>query len=428
MADVYDRWHLSRPPAEAAPCKEHSTKTKTVCPSAEHGVGKRWQVRYRDPSGEQKKENFAKRTAADARAAEITNELEKGEYVDRVTRRQTFRDYAEEWRTTATHRERTESNVERGLRLHVYPLLGTRPIASIKRSDIRAWVKDRSAVLAPSSLRTPWNALFGVMAAAHYDGIIRANPCHGIDLPEIRKPEVVPLDPAVVRALLAAAPSRYLALLRLAATTGLRQAELFGLEVEHVDLQTGTVEVEQQLIGPDKGVPYIGQPKTEKSYRTVPLSMSAVAAVEEHLRMYPPAEVEIEDRTDPRKPRSRKARLLFVSRTADPIRRGSWSKLWARMVKRADKQLAAAGSPLRVPEGTTTHDLRHFYASVLIKHGASVKKVQRRLGHAKPSITLDLYVHLYEDDEDTTAALIDEALAGVPSKCPPDAEEARVRR
>ncbi|MFD8521014.1 tyrosine recombinase XerC [Streptomyces capillispiralis] len=414
MAKVYDRWHLSRPPTDAEPCEEHSTRTKPVYASADHGVGKRWQVRYRDPAGEQKKENFTKRTAADARAAEVKNELDKGEYVDRATRRQTLREYAEEWRTSANHRQRTESNVERALRLHVYPLLGNHQIAGIKRSDVRAWLKDRSAVLAPSSLRTPWNALFGVMAAAHYDGIVRANPCHGIDLPEIRKPEVVPLDPAVVRALLAAASPRYRALLRLAATTGLRQGELFGLEVEHVDLQAGTLEVEQQLVGPDKGVPYLGQPKTEKSYRTVPLSVSAVAAVEEHLQAYPPADVEVEDRTDPRKPRTRKARLLFVSETGDTIRRGSWAKVWARMVKRADKELAAAGSALRVPKGTTTHDLRHFYASVLIQHGASVKKVQRRLGHAKPSITLDLYVHLYEDGEDTTAALIDEALAEVP--------------
>lgn len=414
MAKVYDRWHLSRPPADAEPCEEHSTRTKPVYASADHGVGKRWQVRYRDPAGEQKKENFAKRTAADARAAEVEHELNKGEYVDRATRRQTLREYAEEWRRSATHRQRTETNVERALRLHVYPLLGNHQIAGIKRSDVRAWLKDRSAVLAPSSLRTPWNALFGVMAAAHYDGIVRANPCHGIDLPEIRKPEVVPLDPAVVRALLSAASPRYRALVRLAATTGLRQGELFGLEVEHVDAQAGTLEVEQQLVGPDKGVPYLGEPKTEKSYRTVPLSASAVAAVEEHLKAYPPADVEIEDRTDPRKPRTRKARLLFVSETGDPIRRGSWAKVWARMVKRADKELAAAASTLRVPAGTTTHDFRHFYASVLIKHGASVKKVQRRLGHAKPSITLDLYIHLYQDDEDTTAALIDEALAEVP--------------
>lgn len=414
MAKVYDRWHLSRPPADAEPCAEHSTKTKTVYAGASHGKGKRWQVRYRDPSGKQCKENFAKSTQADSRAAAVTAELDKGEYVDRKTRRQTFREYAEEWRTSATHRERTESNVERALRLHVYPLLGTRQIAGIKRSDIRAWVKDRSAVLAPSSLRTPWNALFGVMAAAHYDGIIRSNPCHGVDLPEVRKPEVVPLEPAVVRALLAGTTDRYRALLRLAATTGLRQGELFGLEVEHLDLKAGTLEVEQQLVGPDKGVPYLGPPKTEKSYRTVPLSASAVAAVEAHLQQFPPAEVEIEDRTDPRKPRTRKARLLFVSRTGEAIRRGSWAKVWGRAAKHADTLLAGLGSELRAPKGTTTHDLRHFYASVLIKHGASIKKVQRRLGHAKPSITLDLYVHLYEDDDDTTSVLIDEALAEVP--------------
>ncbi|MGW9024778.1 tyrosine-type recombinase/integrase [Streptomyces sp. NPDC055722] len=412
MAKVYDRWHLSRPPAGAEPCAEHSTKTKPVYVSADHGIGKRWQVRYRDPAGEQKKENFDKRTAADARAAEVKSELDKGEYVDRATRRQTFREYAEDWRTAATHRERTESNVERALRLHVYPLLGGRQIAGIKQADIRAWIKDRDAVLAPSSLRTPWNALVGVMTAAHFDGIVRTNPCHGFDLPKIRKPEVVPLDPAVVRALLAGAPPRYRALMRLAATTGLRQGELFGLEVEHLDLQAGTLEVEQQLVGPDKGVPYLGEPKTEKSYRTVPLSASAIAAVMEHLEAFPPVEVEIEDRTDPRKPVMRKARLLFVSQYGDPIRRGSWAKVWARMVKRANTALAAA--QLRVPDGTTTHDFRHFYASVLIEHGASIKKVQRRLGHAKPSITLDLYIHLYQDEEDTTAALIDEALAEVP--------------
>lgn len=418
MADVYDRWHLARPPASAEACAEHSSRTRRLVPSRDHGTGKRWQVRYRDPSGQQRKENFDNKAKADARAAEVKNQLDNGTFVDRATRRQTLREYAEEWRTSATHRERTESNVERALRLHVYPLLGDRQLAGIKRADIRAWVKDRSSVLAPSSLRTPWNALFGVMAAAHYDGVIRTNPCHGIDLPEVRKPEVVPLDPAVVGALLTGAKPRYQALLRLAATTGLRQGELFGLEVEHLDLRAGTLEVKQQLVGPDKGVPYLGEPKTEKSYRTVPLSSSAVAAVRRHLSMYPPAEVEIEDRTDPRKPRTRKARLLFVSQIGDPIRRGSWAKAWARIVARADKQLAAGGSALRVPEDATTHDLRHFYASVLIKHGASVKKVQRRLGHAKPSITLDLYVHLYEDDEDDTAAIIDKIIPGVPSKCP----------
>lgn len=48
---------------------------------------------------------------------------------------------------------------------------------------------------------------------------------------------------------------------------------------------------------------------------------------------------------------------------------------------------------------------------MLIKHGATVKKVQRLLGHAKPSITGDLYVHLWEDDEDDTADIPDGVLS-----------------
>ncbi|MCJ1679354.1 hypothetical protein MTF65_18800 [Streptomyces sp. APSN-46.1] len=48
---------------------------------------------------------------------------------------------------------------------------------------------------------------------------------------------------------------------------------------------------------------------------------------------------------------------------------------------------------LRVPAGTFMHDLRHFYASLLIKHRENLKTVQKRLGLAKPSITLDTYTH-----------------------------------
>jgi len=412
MAKVVDRWHLSRPPKDAEPCGEHQAAGRVLVPSKDHGKGRRWQVRYRDPSGAQKKENFKLKTQADTRRAEVENELNRGEYVDRATRRQTFREFAETWREASTQRETTEPKVERALRLHVYPLLGDKPLNAITRTDVRRWVRDRSKVLTPIGLRTPYNALSSVMAAALYDGLIRKNPCHNIDLPEIRRPEVEPLHPDVVRALLDTASPRYRALLRLAATTGLRQGELFGLEDDrHIDLTAMELEVEQQLVGPDRGVPYIGQPKTEKSYRTVPLSASAAAAIRAHRQEFPPREVEIEDRVDPRRPEVRKARLLFVSEVGAPLRRGSWAKVWARNVKRANKALEEAGSSLRVPAGATLHDFRHFYASVLIKHGASVKRVQRRLGHAKPSITLDLYVHLWEDDEDDTAALIDEALS-----------------
>ena len=55
-----------------------------------------------------------------------------------------------------------------------------------------------------------------------------------------------------------------------------------------------------------------------------------------------------------------------------------------------------------VPEWATFHDLRHFYASLLIRHGESVKVVQARLGHSSAAETLDTYSHLWPDSEDQT--------------------------
>jgi integrase len=48
----------------------------------------------------------------------------------------------------------------------------------------------------------------------------------------------------------------------------------------------------------------------------------------------------------------------------------------------------------------TFHDLRHYYASLLIRHNESVKVVQARLGHSSAAETLDTYSHLWPDSED----------------------------
>ena len=81
---------------------------------------------------------------------------------------------------------------------------------------------------------------------------------------------------------------------------------------------------------------------------------------------------------------------------------------------------AAAAAPTR----TSFHSLRHFYASLLIRHGESVKVVQARLGHASAAETLDTYSHLWPDNEDRTRAAVDEVL-GLRVSPVGHAEEAR---
>lgn len=112
-----------------------------------------------------------------------------------------------------------------------------------------------------------------------------------------------------------------------------------GLEVEDLDFKAGTVRVRQQIVGPDIGEPYLAGPKTHESYRTVPVAKIAMDAVAAHLERYPAQRVDIEDRTNPRKPKRRKALLVFTNERREAIRRAAWASVWANVEKAANKAL-----------------------------------------------------------------------------------------
>jgi len=91
--------------------------------------------------------------------------------------------------------------------------------------------------------------------------------------------------------------------------------------------------------------------------------------------------------------------LVFLNERGQPIRRSQFGHLWREAVE-------AAGAP----NGTGFHDLRHYYASLLIRHGESVKVVQAQLGHATAAQTLDTYSHLWPDSDDRTWVAVDSVL------------------
>jgi hypothetical protein len=55
-----------------------------------------------------------------------------------------------------------------------------------------------------------------------------------------------------------------------------------------------------------------------------------------------------------------------------------------------------------LPAGYRFHDLRHYYASLLVASGADVKIVQHRVRHASDKTTLDPYGHLWPDTDEST--------------------------
>jgi integrase len=297
--------------------------------------------------------------------------------------------------------------------------LGNLSIARVRPMHLRAWVKNRSELLAPSTLTVVWGNVNSLFSAAVADRIIGISPCTGVTLPEVpHHKHYIPEDEQVHQ-LAENMPGRYSAVAYLGAGTGFRGGEIMGLEVDAIDFDASEIDVTQQLVCVAGQKPYLGPPKTRTSVRTVKAATIAMAALERHLEDYPPVEVEIWDRTDPdkRKHHVRTALLVFTSGWGRPLQRSSWAHVWVPAA-------TAAG----FPKGMGLHTLRHYFATRLIHNGASVKRVQLALGHSTPTVTLNTYVGEWPDTDQETSTIMDTALGQVPRMCPPAARRERKAR
>lgn len=343
----------------------------------------KWRARYREhPGGPQRARHFDRKIDAERFLANVQSRLLDGSYIDPSAGQQTLRAYAAAWQAGQVYRPTTVVQVDAHLRNHVLPHFGDRPVASIRPSEVQAWVKGRAEVLAPSTVEVVYRIFAAILNAAVDDRLIARNPCAGVRLPRQANCQVEPPTVEQVETLIAAMPDRYRSLVVLAAGTGLRQGECFGLSLDRVDFLRRTIRVDRQLVLAGKGQPEFGPPKTEASVRTVPLPDVVGTSLAAHLERYP-------DAGDG---------LIFTNEGGSSIRRNRFGELWRTTVEQTGLS------------GLRFHDLRHFYASLLIRHGESVKVVQARLGHASASETLDTYSHLWPDNEERTRAAVDEVL------------------
>lgn len=361
-----------------------------------------WQVRYRDLAGRQRARQFARKADARRFLAEVEHTVNAGSYVDRSDRT-TFRDYAEGWRAAQVHRPTTAANVEQVLRVHAYPAFGAAPLGQVLPSHVQAWVKTLSATMAPATVAVSHGIVAAVFRAAVRDRRVASSPCEGTKLPRGHREPVAPLDPSAVAGIAAGLPARWRALVTLAAATGLRQGEALGLTVDRSGLAPPSarpaLRVDRQLVLLNGEPPYLGPPKRRASRREVPLPRVAVEALAAHLAAFPAVSREIVCRDEAGRVSVETVALVFTTAAGEPVRRSAFSRAWRPAVAAAE-----------APAGTTFHDLRHFYASLLIRHGESVKVVQARLGHASAAETLDVYSHLWPDSEDRTRDAVDSVL------------------
>jgi len=231
--------------------------------------------------------------------------------------------------------------------------------------------------------------------AVKYNMVVR-NVAHGAALPKYQHAEMKVLDETQVTQFLAASSgSHYEALFYLAAQTGMRQGELFGLKWTDIQWYSGVLQVQRQVKRPPGEAWKFADPKTQAGRRTIQLGERTLQVLREH-----------RERQNVMKAASgaswQEHGLIFPNSVGSPGDSSNLRKEFYRV-------LELGGLPK-----IRFHDLRHTAATLMLNYGVSPIVVSKILGHSKPSVTMDIYGHLLFGMQAEAAKLMDRLLAPIP--------------
>ena len=355
--------------------------------------GPRWRVRYRQ-GGTQTSETFRHKRDADTFAAVLDGGgaaaahawlLAREQRVTTPTFAEWFTDYVDQL-TGVTVRTRDDYRAQHRRYL---TSLDTLPLDQIGRGHVTAIVNRMEADgLAAKTIKNVFHMLSSCLGLAVEEGVILRNPCRRVRLPRraLGGVEARFLLPAEVTALHAALPEHYRPLVMFLIGTGARWSEATALQARHIDLEAGTVRIEQAWKRTPNGYE-IGVPKTEKGRRTINAAVLALAAVKPLLRG----------------PND----LVFTTPSGLPVRHNNfYNRVWKPACE-------AAGLDPR----PRIHDCRHTHASWLISDGISLEAVQDQLGHESILTTRKVYGHL----QPAIGAAVGKAASAALARALPDA-------
>lgn len=380
--------------------KKETIRWKTKAGEAREAEA--WVARYRDEARHQHKKNFRRRVDADRWLDEITASIVTGRYVDPGAGKISLQDFYNDWSSRQIWRSNSRESADHAVKTCTFAAL---PLSAIRKSHVESWVKQMDAVLAPSTIGTRFTIVRSVLRAAVTDKLIAEDPAAGVALPAKRKRAAAMTIPAPedVGSLLEHADQTkrvstrvgFRAFVALGSFAGLRLGEGLGVQVADIDFLRRQLRVERQIqrakapdiaagketIEATGGIPVLVLPPKYGSERTVFLPDELLQILAEHIAAHTPG--------------GSADRWLFADEQGRPWHDNAVTWRW-----RATR--SAAGVDARL------HDLRHFYASGLIAAGCDVVTVQRAMGHASATTTLNTYSHLWPTAEDRTRAAASE--------------------
>ena len=285
---------------------------------------------------------------------------------------------------------------------HLKPGLGATKLDVLNPHTIQGFyngLTDPEKVGGPASPKTVKNVhgvLHKALQQAVNNGYIRFNPTNACILPRMEKKEVQPLDETQITAFLKAIHGHQFENLYVVTLfTGLREGEALGLQWDCVDLEKGTLVVNQQLqLSRGTGGEYVLVPTKNSKGRSITLAPYVVTILRKERRR------QLENKMRYGECWSNSG-FVFTDELGHHLKHTTVYKNFKSIVK--EMGLPAA----------RFHDLRHSYAVASIRSGDDIKTVQENLGHATASFTLDVYGHVTDQMKQASAARMEQFIQAV---------------
>lgn len=367
---------------------------------------------YRLADGQKRRKTFDKERDADRWANSEEQKVVDGSRRDPAKGRMKWATWCDTWWPTRTLEPgalRSQNSLRDN---HVQPRWADVPLNEIEHLDIQRWVNGLTPNLSASSARQCYYQLSASLKAAVRAGHIAYTPCYGVSLPTLPPAPERYLDDDEIDAVFFHLDGVYRLLVELLLETGMRLGEAVALHWQRIDFETKTIEVVEVWDQYNRLVKTYGKGKRR---RTVPLTIHLEGLLNDWIRSQPPAPVCGFAHSKGFRCRSDVALRGPRGSVLDPH---NFTNVKWKMAL----ELAGVGH-------ARPHDLRHTYASRLVRAGVPMARVQKLLGHDSITTT-ERYSHLANDGhEEVRAALSRKAKgAGPGARQPTDLIAARQKR
>jgi integrase len=306
----------------------------------------------------------------------------------------TVGEYQKQWLTNSARgsvRRSTYESYRRQVERYMVPALGRVKLTKLTSMQVQGLYRQMQARgLSARTVQYTHAVLHRALKQAVRWNIVPRNVCEGVDVPQVRREEMQPLNAEQARRLLQSASGERLeAFYVLAIHTGMRPGELLGLRWEDVTLsdEGGTLQLNRALSDGE-----LTTPKTKGSRRRIKLSAGSARALKVHRKR------QLEEMMK-ESGLWQDYGLVFPSSIGTP--------LYHRNVVRSFKALLKNAG---LPSSVRLYDLRHTCATLLLSCNIHPKYVQELLGHASISQTLDTYSHVIEGMDGGLTDAISEVL------------------